>query len=257
MWVILCQIQLVPLHCSYFYSGSVGLTGCEWFYASPLCLFSLFSHPLWLCWPDSMWVKVQLCPFSVFSVFSLLLLWFCWLDRVWVILCQIQLVPFHCSYFYSGSIGLAGCEWFYARSTFSLVSYPLWFCWLDSMWVIHAKSSCAPSHCFHFYSDSVGLTGCEWFHARSSWSLLTVLNFHTGFVGLIVCKWFMPGPAVPLLTVLTSTLVVLSWQYVSDSCQVQLCPFSLFSLLALWSCWLDSGWVIPFQVQLCLLSQAE
>ena len=58
----------------------------------------------------------------------------------------------------------------------------------------------------------------------------------------------MPGPAVFFLNVLTPTLVLLTWQEVSDSMPGS--AMLLLTVLLLWCCWLDRKWMISCQVQL-------
>ena len=59
----------------------------------------------------------------------------------------------------------------------------------------------------------------------------------------------MSDLAMSLLTVLTPTLILMTWQQVSDS----MSDFFLLSSPPLWSCLLDSKWVVPCKVQLCPL----
>ena len=209
----------VSSHCLYSHSGPIGLTASEWFHARSSCVPShcLYS-PFWSYWLDREWVitcQVQLYPFSLFS----LPLWSCCLDRKWVIPCHVWCVPSHYPYFHSCAVGLIVCEWF------------------------HDRSSCIPSHCPHTHSGPIALTGCEKIHIISSYVPPHCSHFHSGPVDLTESEWFHAKSSVSLLTVLTPTVVLLAWQKVSDSIQVQLCPFSL-SLLPLWSYWLDREWVI-------------
>ena len=106
-----------------------------------------------------------------------------------------------------------------------------------------------PSDCIHSHSGSVGLIASEWFYARSSW--VPSDHFHSCSGPDLAWQWvsdFMPGPATYLLIILTITLVLLAWQPVSDFMLGSAGCLWLFSL-PLWSCWLDSKWVILCQVQ--------
>ena len=97
-------------------------------------------------------------------------------------------------------------------------------CWLDSKWVLSSQLFSWVFHydCSHSHFCPIGLTASKWFHTKS----------------------------IFLFTILTLTLVLLTWQLVSDTCQVQLVAFWL-SLLPFLSCCFDSLWVISCQVPLC------
>ena len=109
-------------------------------------------------------------------------------DSQWVISCQVQL------------------------DAFWLSSLPL--CWQPVSDFMPGPAGCLPTVLTP--TGPVGLTGCEWFHARSSWEFLLTILTPT----LVLLSWqavsnLMPGPAECLLTVLTLTLVLLAWQFVS------------------------------------------
>ena len=104
-----------------------------------------------------------------------------------------------------------------------------------------------PPHYFHSYIGPVCLTVCEWFHASSSsvepLSLFTLslLSYCLNSMWVIPCQ-----SAVSLLTILTSTLILLASQVVSESMPGLATSFSPPSL-PLWSCWIDRKWVIYTQ----------
>ena len=169
-----------------------------------------------------------------------------------MILCRLSWVPSDCIHSHSGSVGLIASEWFHARSS-----------WVPSD---HFHSCSGPDLAWQWVSD---------FMPGPATYLLIILT-----ITLVLLAWqpvsdFMLGSAGCLLTVFTSTLVLLAWQQVSnfmsgafnlivltptlvllaqqivsDFVPVQpLGTFWLFSL-PLWSCWLDSKWVISYQAQL-------
>ena len=86
-------------------------------------------------------------------------------------------------------------------------------------WVIHARSNCVPSHCFHYWhSGPVGLTAGEWFHSRSSYVSSHRLNR----------KWVIIPCQVQLYPFLLSSLPVFltasEWFHGMFNC-----PFSALS----------------------------
>ena len=156
----------------------------------------------------------------------------CLLDSKWVTPCQVY-VTSHCPHCHSGPAGLIGSEWF------------------------HTGFSHVSSHCSYCHSGPVGLTGSEWFHARSSclFSLslaLTLWSWCWLDVDLIGSEWFYV-PVVSLLTILTATLVLLTWQEVSNEPMLGSAVFLLTILTAILVLLVDSEWVIPCQVS-CISS---
>ena len=214
--------------CPHFHSDSVGLQEVSDFMSDLAeCLLTVLTLTLVvLTWQQvrshfipgpagSFWLSFSIPP------------WLCWLNRKWVISCQTQLgATFWLSSLNSGHIGLTASEWFHAR-----------FSWVPSKGHPHSYSGPAGStaceciqlsafqlsHSWH--SGPVGLTGSEWFHARSSWVPSDSPHSHCDPAGLSASKWF--------------------------HARFSQCPFWLSSFSWwLWSCWLDSLWVISCQVQL-------
>ena len=159
------------------------------FMPDPARCLSLCSTPLWSCWLNSMWViscQIWLGPFWLSS----LPLWICWLVSLWVISCQVQLGTFWIS--------------------------PLWSCWVDSEWVISYQIYLGVSHCAHSHFGPIGFIECKWFHVRSGWVSSDCPHSHSGHVDLLVCESFHARSSWVHSDSLTSTLVLLAWQKVSD-----------------------------------------
>ena len=221
----------VPLLHPHSHSDSVDLSGCEWFYGRSNCVPSHCPH--YHSGPDGLTVACE--SFHAGSSY----------------------IPSHCPHYHSGPDGLTvACESFHAGSSYipSHCPYsnsgPVGL--IDSSELLfHGRSSCVPSHCSHFCCVLVDLTGCEQFHVRTIVSL--------PYFFLILLAWqqvsdSIADPAVSLLTALTwAILILLAWQEVSDS-MIGPAVSPLTVLIALWSCWLDSMWVILWQVQLCPFS---
>ena len=216
----------------------------------PASLLSLFSHLLWSCWPDSKWVipcQIQLCPSLLPSLPLALFILAC--HSLWVILCQVQASSCVSSHFHSGPVGLIGSKWLHARCNCAPSHCPNSHCscavgLTDCMWWVHARSTGIPSYCFYSH-----LTGCMWIHARSSY---VPSHSHFGSVGFTVCKWFhgRPGNCAPSHCSHFYSgpvgLTVCEWFHARFKC-----PF-LLSLFPPCSCWLDRMWVSNLcQVQMC------
>ena len=125
----------------------------------------------------------------------------------------------------------------------------LFFCWYNSQWVIHARSSFVPLDWFYPYYFIFSWQGvsdlmlspaeCLWLFWLQLWSCW--LNR----------KWVIPWQ-IQLGAFSLSSLPL--WSHWLDSlcviiCQVHCCALWLFTIL-LWSCWSDSQWVILCQVHL-------
>ena len=122
-WLQHAQFSCVSYYVHFFYFGHVFLTGSEWFYMGPSCVFSdIPSTNLFLL----AWQRVSMPADSTVLTLVIYPLTIYWLDREWVILSRSNCVSSYDHFPLSGPTGLTECEWSYMRSgsIFTIVALP-------------------------------------------------------------------------------------------------------------------------------------
>ena len=146
-WLQHAQFSCSSSYNHFFYFGPVFLTGSEWFYMGPSCVFSdIHSTNLFLlAWQrvsmpaDSTVFALVICPLTwcilawqrvsgfmqiwpCLFLWSFLTAWSCWIDRMWVILYGVRQWLSHSLSAHSGPIALTESKWFYATRSSNVSS---------------------------------------------------------------------------------------------------------------------------------------